>query len=59
MLCPQASDPAAREMLFIRQPSEHLAIWEGAKLTKERGPGDLRHQAGPLALRPAGGPRGP
>ena len=36
VLCPQASDPAAREMLFIRQPSEHSAIWEGSKLTKER-----------------------
>jgi Xaa-Pro aminopeptidase len=36
VLCPQASDPAGRELLFIRQPSERLAIWEGAKLTKER-----------------------
>ena len=36
VLCPQANDPAAREMLFIRQPSEHLATWEGAKLTRER-----------------------
>jgi Xaa-Pro aminopeptidase len=36
VLCPQASDPAAREMLYIRQPSEQLATWEGAKLTKER-----------------------
>jgi Xaa-Pro aminopeptidase len=36
VLCPQASDPAAREMLFIRQPSEHSAVWEGSKLTRER-----------------------
>jgi Xaa-Pro aminopeptidase len=36
VLCPQASDPAARELLFVRQPSDHLAIWEGAKLTKDR-----------------------
>lgn len=36
VLCPQASDPAAREMLFIRQPSEHLATWEGEKLTKDK-----------------------
>lgn len=36
VLCPQASDPAAREMLFLRQPNDHLATWEGAKLTKER-----------------------
>jgi Xaa-Pro aminopeptidase len=36
VLCPQASDPAARELLFVRQPSEQLATWEGEKLTKER-----------------------
>lgn len=36
VLCPQASDPAAREMLFVRQPSEQLATWEGEKLTKEK-----------------------
>jgi len=36
VLCPQASDPAAREMLFVRQPNEHLATWEGEKLTKEK-----------------------
>ncbi|MBM4020674.1 MAG: aminopeptidase P family protein [Planctomycetes bacterium] len=36
VLCPQASDPAAREMLFLRQPNDHLATWEGAKLTKEQ-----------------------
>jgi len=36
VLCPQASDPAAREVLFLRQPNDHLATWEGAKLTKER-----------------------
>lgn len=36
VLCPHASDPTAREMLFVRQPSEHLATWEGEKLTKEK-----------------------
>ena len=36
VLCPQASDPAAREMLFVRQPNEQLATWEGEKLTKEK-----------------------
>ena len=35
-LAPEATDPAQREMLFIRQPNEHLATWEGEKLTKER-----------------------
>ena len=36
VICPQATDPAARELLFIRQPSEHLATWEGEKLTKDK-----------------------
>lgn len=36
VLCPRATDPAARELLFIRQPSEHLATWEGEKLTKDK-----------------------
>jgi Xaa-Pro aminopeptidase len=36
VMAPDAIDPAQREMLFIRQPNEHLATWEGAKLSKER-----------------------
>jgi Xaa-Pro aminopeptidase len=36
VLFPGASDPANREILFLRQPNEHLATWEGHKLTKER-----------------------
>jgi len=36
VLAPQATDPGCRDMLFVRQPSEHLATWEGEKLTKER-----------------------
>jgi len=36
VLCPQAADPANREMLFVRQPNEHLAVWEGHKHTKEK-----------------------
>jgi len=35
VLAPDAFDPEQREILFLRQPSEHLAIWEGHKLTKE------------------------
>jgi Xaa-Pro aminopeptidase len=31
---PAAFDPNHREILFLRQPNEHLAIWEGHKLTK-------------------------
>ncbi len=36
VLCPDSVDPANREILFVRQPNEHLATWEGHKLTKER-----------------------
>ena len=36
VLAPSAADPANREILFVRQPSEHLATWEGQKLTKDR-----------------------
>jgi Xaa-Pro aminopeptidase len=36
LLAPDASDPDQREILFVRQPNEHLAIWEGHKLTKEQ-----------------------
>ncbi len=36
LLAPDASDPNQREILFVRQPNEHLAIWEGHKLTKEQ-----------------------
>jgi len=35
LLAPDAFDPNHREILFIRESSEHLAIWEGHKLTKE------------------------
>jgi Xaa-Pro aminopeptidase len=36
LLAPEAFDPKHREVLFVRQPNEHLAIWEGHKLTKEQ-----------------------
>lgn len=39
VLFPTAADPACREMLFMRQPNEHLAVWEGHKLTKEKAQG--------------------
>lgn len=32
VLSPQAVDPAQRETLYIRQPNEHTAQWDGAKL---------------------------
>ena len=34
ILYPDAKDPKDREILFLRETSETLAIWEGAKLTK-------------------------
>ncbi len=36
LLAPGAFDPNHREVLFVREPSAHLAIWEGHKLTKEQ-----------------------
>lgn len=34
LLAPDAFDEKNREILFLRQPSEHLKIWEGHKLDK-------------------------
>jgi len=36
ILMPDAVDPKEREILFVRETNEHIAIWEGEKLTKER-----------------------
>jgi len=36
VLFPDAPDPKHREILFLREPSEHLRIWEGFKHTKEQ-----------------------
>ena len=36
VLMPDAADPKEREILFVRETNEHVAIWEGEKLTKER-----------------------
>jgi Xaa-Pro aminopeptidase len=35
VLYPDAFNPAHREMLFLRETNETIAIWEGEKLTKE------------------------
>ncbi|MCL5247524.1 aminopeptidase P family protein [Cellulophaga sp. 20_2_10] len=37
VLFPDAFDPKHREVLFVRETNEHIAVWEGEKLTKERG----------------------
>ncbi len=36
VLMPDAVDPKEREILFVRETNEHIAIWEGEKLTKEK-----------------------
>ncbi len=36
VLFPDAVDEKHREVLFLRETNEHIAIWEGEKLTKER-----------------------
>jgi Xaa-Pro aminopeptidase len=33
-LCPNAKKKEYREILFLRETNEHIAIWEGAKLSK-------------------------
>ncbi len=36
MLFPDAADPRQREMLFVRETNEHIALWEGEKLTQKQ-----------------------
>ena len=36
VLFPDAPDEKHREMLFLTETNEHIAVWEGEKLTKER-----------------------
>lgn len=36
VLFPDAKNPADREILFIRETNEHVAIWEGEKHSKEK-----------------------
>jgi len=35
VLCPDFPDPNMREILFLRETNEHIAVWEGHKYTKE------------------------
>jgi Xaa-Pro aminopeptidase len=35
VISPNASNPEHREVLFLRETNEHIAIWEGEKLTKD------------------------
>ncbi|NAY91565.1 M24 family metallopeptidase [Muricauda sp. JGD-17] len=36
LLFPDAMNQKHREVLFVRETNEHIAVWEGAKLTKEQ-----------------------
>ncbi len=36
LLCPDAPYEHQKEMLFLKETSEHIAIWEGEKLSKEQ-----------------------
>lgn len=36
VLMPDAADPKEREILFVKETSEHIAIWDGEKLSKEQ-----------------------
>lgn len=36
VIFPSAKDHKHREVLFLRETNEHIAVWEGEKLTKER-----------------------
>ncbi|MEM8927715.1 MAG: aminopeptidase P family protein [Bacteroidota bacterium] len=36
VLFPDALDKKHREILFVRETNEHIAVWEGSKLTKEQ-----------------------
>lgn len=35
ILCPDFPDQTMREILFVRETNEHIAVWEGHKYTKE------------------------
>ncbi|MDF2377478.1 MAG: aminopeptidase P N-terminal domain-containing protein [Verrucomicrobiales bacterium] len=39
ILCPGHPDETMREILFVRETSDFIAIWEGHKLTKEQATG--------------------
>tara|TARA_B100000767_G_scaffold270717_1_gene294950 strand:- start:5895 stop:7235 length:1341 start_codon:yes stop_codon:yes gene_type:complete len=36
LLFPDAQDPVMREILFVRETNDHIAVWEGSKLTKSQ-----------------------
>jgi len=36
VLFPDCPNPKNREILFLKETNEHIAVWEGEKLTKEK-----------------------
>src|SRR6187402_1771595 len=36
ILFPESKNPLYKEILFVKETSEHIAIWEGHKLTKKQ-----------------------
>ena len=36
VLCPNAKDDGHKEMLFLKETNDHIAVWEGPKLTKQQ-----------------------
>jgi len=36
VLFPDCPDPAHKEVLFVTETNDHIAVWEGEKLTKEK-----------------------
>ena len=36
IIAPDAYDPRDREILFVRETNDHIAVWEGEKLNKEQ-----------------------
>ena len=36
MLCPNCSDQNLREVLFLKETDDHIAVWEGPKLNKNK-----------------------
>ena len=36
VIFPDCKNKLHREILFLKEPSEHIAVWEGEKLTKKR-----------------------
>jgi Xaa-Pro aminopeptidase len=35
VIFPDSSNPDHKEVLFLKETNEHIAVWEGEKLTKE------------------------